>query len=935
MYIGNDLQVAESGNKIIDDISSSFNGSTTSFALLVGGAAPVPFPINTQQIYISVNGVIQEPDPTGSAGFKLLGNNIVFSSAPANGHAFFGVILSGADYVTVGTEFPAGSATAPSITFGTDNNTGLYSVTGGTMGFTSDGVQTFTLDGDGFKLPDNKKLLVGSSSDLEVFHDGSNSYIKDTGTGGLIIRSNDLNIEQADGGGKLIRATESSDVELYFNGTNRFQTTNTGTNVTGVHVDDGATHDGDVTFTGASASVTWDKSVDDLIFADNAKAAFGTSSDLTIYHSGSSSWVYDNGTGDLNIATNGSTINMAVGGSANEIAAKFISDGAVELYYDNVKKFETISSGVRLLGPEAGEVWAEFYADEGDDNADKWRMGASVNTDLFIQNYAGGSWETNIKAIGNGAVELYHDNSKTFETVSGGAKVTGDLIVSTGNSIYTGSSTGQLTIKGGATYPGGAIKFAGGQSGATDRGTTIFYNGEATSLEERMRLDSSGRLLLGTTTEGNESADDLTIATDANTGITIRSGANYNGSLFFSDTTSGADEYRGFVQYDQQNDNLKLGCATEAIVWLHADKKLSVGEDSTGYGQWFFSNRGSSGGDATGGDRGLVIYSDTGFTNNTVVGNDDWTLKLGNGAYAGTGVSGSQGTVVKLLFNGATSNGWNAYGALGLDVQGTSGGKGDLFFNTGGTTNGNTRLRISYEGKMIMGSGGVTTDTSERFFVDGSGANDHCGLGIKTNNATYDGFVAFHDTDANSQGAIRYTHSQDRMKFRTGGNNERICLDSDGLKFHGDTAAANALNDYEEGTYTPVVTFASTNNHTYGEQLGHYTKIGNLVTGTIVLTFDKQASSGHFRVSLPIVSSNSNGTRTSGYFTYQDGLDIPDDQGSKHCILYGGSNSTIIYAYFVGGTENSELGPGGTELTAAYMSSANTLRMAFTYRTDA
>ena len=44
MYIGNDLQVAESGNKIIDDISSSFNGSTTSFALLVGGAAPVPFP---------------------------------------------------------------------------------------------------------------------------------------------------------------------------------------------------------------------------------------------------------------------------------------------------------------------------------------------------------------------------------------------------------------------------------------------------------------------------------------------------------------------------------------------------------------------------------------------------------------------------------------------------------------------------------------------------------------------------------------------------------------------------------------------------------------------------------------------------------------------------------------------------------------------------
>ena len=156
-----------------------------------------------------------------------------------------------------------------------------------------------------------------------------------------------------------------------------------------------------------------------------------------------------------------------------------------------------------------------------------------------------------------------------------------------------------------------------------------------------------------------------------------------------------------------------------------------------------------------------------------------------------------------------------------------------------------------------------------------------------------------------------------------------------GLTFNGDTSSDNALNDYEEGTYTPVVTFDSTNNHTYSEQLGHYTKIGNLVTGTIVLTFDNQASGGHFRVSLPILTSNASGTRSSGYFTYQDGLDIPDDQGSKHCILYGGQNSTAIYAYFVGANENSELGPGGTELTAAYMSGANTLRMAFTYRTDA
>tara|TARA_R100000951_G_scaffold41384_1_gene34947 strand:- start:901 stop:1662 length:762 start_codon:yes stop_codon:yes gene_type:complete len=64
--------------------------------------------------------------------------------------------------------------------------------------------------------------------------------------------------------------------------------------------------------------------------------------------------------------------------------------------------------------------------------------------------------------------------------------------------------------------------------------------------------------------------------------------------------------------------------------------------------------------------------------------------------------------------------------------------------------------------------------------------------------------------------------------FATGGNNERARLDSDGLKFHGDTAAANALNDYEEGTWTPTVNSGSLN-------IGSckYTKVGRLVTLTL------------------------------------------------------------------------------------------------------
>ena len=99
-----------------------------------------------------------------------------------------------------------------------------------------------------------------------------------------------------------------------------------------------------------------------------------------------------------------------------------------------------------------------------------------------------------IKTAENGGVELYYDNSKKFETESGGARVTGNLTVTTGNSILTNSSQGQLTVKGGATYPGGAIKFAGGQSGATDQGTIIFYAGTDTSLETRFRIQADGRV---------------------------------------------------------------------------------------------------------------------------------------------------------------------------------------------------------------------------------------------------------------------------------------------------------------------------------------------------------------------------------------------------------------------------------------------------------
>ena len=75
-------------------------------------------------------------------------------------------------------------------------------------------------------------------------------------------------------------------------------------------------------------------------------------------------------------------------------------------------------------------------------------------------------------------------------------------------------------------------------------------------------------MLIGTTTEGHANADDLTIATSGNTGLTIRSGASSGGNIYFADGTdgSGNDEFRGFISYGHDVNNMYF--ATEATTRL-------------------------------------------------------------------------------------------------------------------------------------------------------------------------------------------------------------------------------------------------------------------------------------------------------------------------------------------------------------------------------
>ena len=102
---------------------------------------------------------------------------------------------------------------------------------------------------------------------------------------------------------------------------------------------------GDVTVD-SDGGFLFDKSDQALEFGDGYKATFGTGGDLQIFHDGSNSYISETGTGILYInSTPGGWIRI---GSGNETSGYFKGNGAAELYYDNVKKLETTSTGVSL-----------------------------------------------------------------------------------------------------------------------------------------------------------------------------------------------------------------------------------------------------------------------------------------------------------------------------------------------------------------------------------------------------------------------------------------------------------------------------------------------------------------------------------------------------------------------------------------------------------
>jgi len=234
----------------------------------------------------------------------------------------------------------------------------------------------------------------------------------------------------------------------------------TGVDITGTVIDDGATHDGDVTFTGASANIVFDKSDNALEFADNAKATFGADADLEIFHDGSQSIIKDNGTGQLRIS--GENTVAITNAAATENYARFIKDGAAELYHNNVKRCETSADGLNL--PDNSKLQLgdsqdlQLYHDSNNSVLD------SNTGDFYILSAGAFIFQTNnnenaIKCVSNGGVELYFDNNKKLETISSGVKLTGNITGDDNHGLLLGTSSDFR------------IRHTGSHSEITDEGT--------------------------------------------------------------------------------------------------------------------------------------------------------------------------------------------------------------------------------------------------------------------------------------------------------------------------------------------------------------------------------------------------------------------------------------------------------------------------------
>ena len=451
------------GNFFISTLSPAFNGSVQDFTITNA-------PTNAQQIILSINGVIQKPNSgtsTPSEGFALSGSTVKLAAAPASGSDYFAIVLGST--VNIGTP-SNNTVTSAMIVDGSIVNGDISNsadIAGSKLSLVStSSTAGIIVKGDGSSDGYLQLNCSQNSHGIKLKsppHSAGQSYT-------LTFPSNIVNGQflKTDANGNLSWAAVDLTALSAANLTSgtipdaRFPATLpaiSGANLTGINTD--LVSDTSPQLGGDLAS-----NGHNILFADGDTAKFGTNNDLNIFHSGGENFIRGANSASplyIDCCENLNIRHLDTNGTNAETMIKAIGDGAVELYYDNSKKFHTISAGCQVTGNiyvndgntfTAGGNNDGQYFHNGTDTylqnaTGKLRIGNTHSDEIKFFTNNGTRW--NIGATGH----IYPDLNNTYDIGTSTYRVrniyTNDLNLSNeGSSNDVDGTWGSFTIQEGA-----------------------------------------------------------------------------------------------------------------------------------------------------------------------------------------------------------------------------------------------------------------------------------------------------------------------------------------------------------------------------------------------------------------------------------------------------------------------------------------------------